>query len=318
MSDQTTSHSGEAQETVLDERTAAVNDAFAAFGIDTPSKQSEASDSRTESQDDSETDAPDIERQPEPKKIKVKVDKEEREFDISDDKLPEYVQKAYALDKERERKTELQKNLERAAKLAGFEKVDEYLSNLDRLEQEAKQREQDKFRDLRQQLRDEAEDNGLDPEKLEAYLDNHPLFKEAQAAIQEKEQAELTRIQQTEQEQLQSKWKALYDTYPDLLETAKMFGEGNAPDWYTPDMQSRIERGYDPVDAYELAHKSKIAERNKQMAKQQAIKEQRLGLRSQVETQSAADLEPEVPDGLASAFSLFGLPVASAKKYVKK
>lgn len=311
MSEQLGSHTEESHENED------VKAAFEAFSLlddddDTPPTPGKAE------QESDKSEPPAKEVQPEPKKIKVKHNKEEIEVDVSDEKLPEYVQKALALDKERERKGQLEKNLERAAKLAGFEKVDDYLSNLDKLEQEAQKRQEDQFKTLRQELREEAESAGLDPDKLDAWLDNHPLLQEAQKAVQERQQAEQARVQQTAQEQFISKWRDLYDAYPDLLESAKAFEEGGTPDWYTPEMQSRIERGYDPRDAYELAHKSTLRERDKQEAQRKAIKDQRLGLRSQVETDANGEIAPEVPDALASAFSLFGLNPKAAQKYVKK
>jgi hypothetical protein len=307
MSEQIASQSEESQQNE------SVQSAFEAFGL----IEDDAPETPTTEQQAKE-EAPAIEPKAEPRIIKVKHNKEEVDADVSDDKLPELVQRSLALDKERERKAELEKNLDRAAKLAGFKDHADYIANLDRLEKEAQQKQQDQFQNLRQQLREEAEDAGLDPDKLDAWLDNHPLLQEASKAIQERQVAEESRKQQTVQEQWESQWQALYDAYPDLVETSTAFAEGGMPEWYTPEMQSRIERGYDPKDAYELAHSTTLRERNKQIGKQQAIKEQRLGLRAQVETNAHADLEPEVPTGLASAFSLFGLPTKAAQKYVKK
>ena len=306
MSEQIASQSEESQ-------ASDVQAALEAFGL----VEDDAPDTPGQEQKDEEA-APAIEQNSEPRIIKVKHNKEEIDADVSDAKLPELVQRSLALDKERERKAELEKNLDRAAKLAGFKDHADYIANLDRLEQEAQQKQQDQFKNMRQQLREEAEDAGLDPDKLEAWLDNHPLLQEANRAIQERQQAEAQRMQQTVQEQWTNKWQTLYESYPELAQTASAFAEGGAPDWYTPEMQARIDRGYDPIDAYELAHKSSIIERNKQMGRQQAIKDQRLGLRAQVETEASADLEPEIPDGLASAFAAFGIPKEAAKKYVKK
>jgi len=296
MSDQAASHSDETQE---------VQDALAAFGLDAPEQVEEP-----EVADEQE--APAIEPE-QPRKIKVKVDKEDREFDVSDDKLPEYVQKAYALDKERNKRSELEKNLERAAKLAGFETADAYLANLDKIEQEAQQQKEQQWQDLRQQLREEAEYNGLDTEKLDAWLDNHPLLQEAQRAVQERQQLEQQQQHQTAEQQWQQKWQDLYAAYPELATPSE-----GAPEWLTPDMQARIDRGYDPKDAYELAHKDTLIQRSKKQAEQKAIKDQRLGLRSQVEGDERGETEPEVPAELSSAFSMFGLDPRSAKKYVKE
>jgi len=296
MSDQTASHSEETQE---------VQDALAAFGLDAP-EQAEVEVAEKQ-------EAPATEPEQPGRTIKVKVDKEDREFDVSDEKLPEYVQKAYALDKERGKRTELEKNLERAAKLAGFDTSDAYLANLDKIEQEAQQKKEQQWQDLRQQLREEAEYNGLDTEKLDAWLDNHPLLQEAQRAVQERQQMEQERQTQTATQQWESKWQDLYTAYPEL----KTATDGDTPEWYTPEMQSRIDRGYDPKDAYELAHRDTLLQRSKQQATQRAIKEQRLGLRSQVEGDERGETEPEVPAELSAAFAAFGLNPKNAKKYVK-
>lgn len=308
MSEQTGSQTAESQE-----QENQVTSAFEVFGLEVEDETPETLEQeRTE-----EEEAPAIEQKSEPKVIKVKHNKEEIEVDVSDEKLPEYVQKALALEKERERKTEYEKSLDRVAKLQGFNNHADLVANLDRLEQEAQRREIEAHDTLRADLRQQAEDAGLDPDAVQSYLDNHPLMKEAQKAIQERERVAQEITAQTRHQQTRAKWDELYSAYPELVESSQVFNDGGVPDWFTPEMQNRIARGYDPMDAYELAHKSKIIERNKHMAKQQAIKEQRLGLRSQVETNANADLEPDVPDNLASAFSLFGLSKESAKKYVK-
>ncbi|ANY67307.1 hypothetical protein BBD42_13105 [Paenibacillus sp. BIHB 4019] len=292
-----------------DDHQTAISDAFSAFGLDTPSEAAAPENEQAEM-----SEPPAIEEAPAAKTIKVKHNKEEIEVDISDDKLPEYVQKALALDKERSKKTELEKSLERAAKLNGFDKTEDYLANLDQLEQQAKQRQQDQFKDLHDQLREEAEYAGIDPEKLDAFLDAHPLLQEANKAIAERQRADEERSLQVAQQAEIAKWGELFTAYPDLVVPE----DGVAPDWLTPDMSDRIERGYDPKDAYELAHRNTITAQTRKQAEQKAIKDQRLGLRAQVEIQSSGEPEAEVPTELSTAFSLFGLDPKAAKKYVKK
>lgn len=304
--------------TQQDEQQTAISDAFAVFGLDTPSESETTSESQQDTLDVEQSEPPAKEEAAPAKTIKVKVDKEEREFDISEDKLPEYVQKAYALDKVRSKQTELEKNLERAAKLNGFEKTEDYLADLDRMEQEAQQRQQDQFKDLRQQLRDEAEYAGIDPVKLDAWLDNHPLLQEANNAILTRQSEQEQRAKEEIEQANVSKWNELYAAYPDLVESSKVIEEGGVPDWFNAEMQDRVNRGYDPKDAYELAHRNTIMTQTKKQAEQKAIKDQRLGLRAQVETESSGELEAEVPTELSSAFALFGLDPKSAKKYVKK
>lgn len=304
--------------TQQDEQHSAISDAFSIFGLDTPSEQSESSDSQQDTLETEQSETPAKEDAKPAKIIKVKHNKEEVEVDVSDEKLPEYVQKALALDKVRGKQTELEKNLERAAKLNGFDKAEDYLANLDRLEEEAQKRQQDQFKDLRSQLREDAENAGLDPERVDAWLDNHPLLQEANKAIQERQNAEQERALQSSQQEKLAKWNELYAAYPDLVESSNVFNDGGAPNWFTDDMRARIDRGYDPKDAYELAHRNTIITQTKKQAEQKAIKDQRLGLRAQVETEANGELEPEVPAALASAFSIFGLNPKAAQKYVKK
>jgi hypothetical protein len=316
MSETIASHS---EDTPQDEHQTAVSDAFSAFGLDTPSDQSESSESQQDTLKAEESETPVIENAAPAKTIKVKVDKEEREFDVSEDKLPEYVQKAYALDKVRGKQTELERNLDRAAKLHGFNSSDEYLANLDHLEQQAQQRQQDQFKELRDQLREEAEYAGIDAVKLDAFLDNHPLLQEANRAITESQRAAQERNEQLSEQQMKSKWSELYSAHPDLVESSRSFDDGIAPEWFTSEMQSLVnDKGYDPLHAYKLAHMDKLQAQTKKQAEQKAIKDQRLGLRSQVETEAYADSEPEVSPELASAFALFGLNPKSAQKYAKK
>lgn len=287
-----------------------MSDVYAAFGIEAPKKE--------EPEVKAEEEAPAIEHKPEPKMIKVRHNKEEIEVDVSDDKLPEYVQRSLALDKERERKAELESNLDRAAKLAGFKDHAEYVANFDNLERQKQQKERDAHNNLIADLRAQAEDAGLDPDQVQSYLDNHPLVKEAEKAIQEREALRLAQEQEHAAAERTSKWNELYAKYPDLVESSKGFETGDDVPWYNTEMQTRIARGYDPVDAYELANRDKITAQTRKATEQKVIKQQQLGLRSQVETITSPDNEPQVPPALAAAFAAFDLPLSSAKKYLKK
>jgi hypothetical protein len=283
-----------------------VNDALKAFGLDDEEQKTEVKD------------APPIEqpKTEEKKGITVKFNKEDT-F-IEDDKVPELARKGLNYDKVEGRAKELQDNLDRAAKLAGYKDHAEYVADFDKIEAQQKQQQKDAHNQLLTELREQAEDAGLDPDKLEAFLKSHPLVQEGERAIQERERFEQDRAEQTSKEVTQSKWNDLYTTYPQLAESSKVFNEGGSPDWFTPEMKSRIERGYDPKDAYELAHRDTLQSKSKKMTEQRVIKEQHLGLRSRVETTTDSDKEPSVPNALASAFAAFGLPVDSAKKYMTK
>lgn len=288
-----------------------VGDVLAMFGIEDEEDEKSYND-KTPAKADA------VEEKKEPRMIKVKHNKEEVEADVSDDKLPELVQRSLALDKERERKTELEKNLDRAAKLAGYKDHAEYVANFDKIEEQQKQQQQDAHNQLLTDLRQQAEEAGLDPDKLEAYLKNHPLVKEGEKALQERETDRTHREQEQQKQAYEAKWQDLYNKYPALAEDSKAWASGGEPTFFTAEMKSRIERGYDPVDAYELAHRDTLQTQTKKLTEQRVIKEQHLGLRSKVETTNDSDKEPQVPEALASAFAAFGLPVESAKKYMKK
>jgi len=290
------------------EQEPAVADAFAAFGLD-----EQESSTVTEQEGDS---VPAIEHESQPKTIKVKYNKEDVE--IPEDQITEYVQRGLALEKERERKSEYERNLDRVAKLQGYKDHSELVANLDLIEQQQQERQKDQFADLRNQLVEEYEYAGGDPDNLTAWLDNNPLLNEAkEVLVREQVRAEQEK-EAAKQEQVTAQWAALYDAYPHLLESAQAAqANGVTPDWFTTDMQARIGRGYDPVDAFELAHRSTLQQQTKKAAEQRAIKAQMLGRRSQVETASPADQEPSVPSNMMNAFSAFGLDPKAAKKYVK-
>jgi hypothetical protein len=245
----------------------------------------------------------------ETKKTIVKFNKEDVEID--DENIPELLQKGLALDKERERKSELEKTLDRAARLAGYNDHTEYAANLDKLEQQQQQKQQTELDTLKNELLDELVEVGnLDRQKAEQYIENHPLFLEGKKAIEERQKA----MQQSEQV---SKWQPLYKAYPEL-EKAVMDAKGQPVDWFTPELATLVSRGNDPLLAYEHLNKDKIQQQTKKATEQRIIKEQQLGLRSRVETNTTPDSEPQVSAELASAFAAFGLPAESAKKYVKK
>lgn len=300
------SHTDESDESVNEQTDISEEDVFAMFGIDKPK----------EKQEDEAEDDPAIDPKPEPKTIKVKYNKEEVE--VPEDKVPEYVQKGLALDKERERRSEYEKALDRAAKLQGFKDHAELMANLDSIEQEREQQQKDQFEQMEQKIIDELVFNGVDEQAAREYAKNNPLVKQAREALQEKEAIRQEQEKTRQQMEDAAKWDDLYQSYPDIIEDAKAWERGETPSFYTAEMQSRIDRGYDPKDAYELAHRDQIAAKSRKAAEQRLIKEQQLGLRSKVETSPTKDNEPEVSPALANAFAAFGLPVSAAKKYAKK
>lgn len=293
-------------ETVEEEQNEEVKNAFEMFGITQQKEETKAPESEEDQSPAKETDS---------KKLKVKFNKEDVEID--EDKIPELVQKGLGLDKERERKSELEKTLDRVAKLAGYDNNADYIANLDKLEQQQQQKKQDDFDKLKSDMRQEFIDNGFDPDKVDAYIETHPLMQKAREAVLKDEERSVQETLTKTQEQNQKAWQELYKEFPDIVESSQAFNEGKEPEWYNAEMKSRITKGYDPVDAYRLAHMSTIQTQTKKAAEQKAIKDVMLGNRSQVETVQSTDTEPHVPEALTSAFSMFGLNPKSAKKYVK-
>lgn len=292
----------------------AMDDVFTAFGIEKDEEKSV--NDKTPAKEDVKT---------EPKVEKVKHNKAEVEVDISTtEKLHDHLQRSLALDKERERKTELEKNLDRAAKLNGYADHAAYVADFDNIEKQQQQKEQNAHSELLADLRQQSEDAGLDADKVEQWLSNHPLVKESEKIKQERENERLERQQQESQQQNLTKWKEMYEdprvlaAFPDIVQDSEAFTRNETPNFFTPEMKSRIEKGYDPLDAMLLTHADKIQQHSKKITEQRIIKEQQLGLRSRVETNSAPDNEPKVPDAIANAFEAFGLPADSAKKYMKK
>lgn len=256
---------------------------------------------------------------PETKIEKVRHNKEETEVDISTkEKLHDHLQRSLALDKERERKVEYEKALDRVAKQQGYKDHSDLIANLDQIEQKQIQQQKDQFEQMEHSVYQQLIENGVDEQAARDYVLNNPLLAEAKAAIQEKEQAKAQRDNEIQSQVIVQGWQELYSSYPDIMESAKAFNEGESPDWYTPRMQEMVNRGYTPKDAYELAHRDTLQSQTKRATEQRMIKEQQLGLRSRVETNTTPDAEPQVSAELASAFAAFGLPAESAKKYIKK
>lgn len=142
-----------------------------------------------------------------------------------------------------------QQYLERQARIAGFRDVSEYMEALDQYEQQ-------------QQMEREASKMGLDLDTYQQYF--APVSQELEQLRSKVQSFEQQQQQKETTERNQSLWKSLYDTYPSLLESANAFTEGNNPEWYNDRMQSLVSKGYDPIDAYELAHKDTLFRQKEQ------------------------------------------------------
>jgi hypothetical protein len=306
-----TSHSNDADEQkgLSDDQLAEIMQSFG-YNSKTAEKTAETPENEQDEQDD-EDDNPAMDDQP--KNVR-KVRFNKKDVEIEEDKIDEYIQKGLALDKERERREKSEKALERSAKAAGYDSVDAYIADLDNIEAKATQRKQDQFKELKQKLRDEAEENGIDPDLLEKFLDEHPLLQQANEVLSKQEQErEASKAKEAEQAQVKA-WEQLFSKYPDLHE--QMSEDGASAPWMTDDFINRINRGYDPIDAYELLNKDSIREKERELTRQQVLKQNRLNKRAKVEGNVAAQSEEEVPDNIKGAFKQMGLDPRTAKKFM--
>lgn len=300
--EQIVSHNDNVQENPLQEQ---IDGAMKMFGLDNEVEQEQEITQAEQDADDN--DPPAIEETKNVRKVKFN----KQEVEVEEAKVDELLQKGLALDKERERKSEYEKALQRAAKLAGFDSHDEYMKSLDKLEEQAKQREQEQFKELKQQLLDDAVDANLDPEKLEKYLDSHPLFKQAQEAISKAENVDKQSRLAQERVNVEKQWEDLFTKHPDL---AKEEDAG----WLTPEMDARLKRGLLPIEAYELTHKDRILSDERKKMEQSLIKQQRLNKRAKVEGNVTPEQDDGVPNNVKGAFAAFGLDPNSAKKFMTK
>lgn len=217
--------------------------------------------------------------------IKVKFLGEDK--DVPEDEAPTWIQKGMNHDRLQERLVEQQKALDEVAQLQGYKDHADLIANLPKLREQQQQKQQNEFEQLRNQLIQDYEDAGGDPRNLEAWLDSNPLLNQAKEVLRrDQERAEQDRQVQMKRD-WENKWNALYQAFPDLTQSAQVFNEGGTPDWYTPEMQSRIQKGYDPIDAYKLAHSDKISAQSKKATEQKIIRQQQLGARGQINSNTA-------------------------------
>lgn len=212
------------------------------------------SDEQIESyEQDTQTEAVDTattQETPAPEGFNVKYNKEDR-F-VSKDEAPTWIQKGLNYDKISERAQQLEaqtKYLEKQARISGYASVEEYTKALDAYEQQ-------------QRIEQEAQRMGVDPDTYAQYF--APVNEKASALEQKLQALESQLTAQQQQEQQQQSWGELYNAYPNLTETSTAFNEGKQPEWFTPQMQDLVSKGYAPVHAYELAHKDTLFRQKEQ------------------------------------------------------
>jgi hypothetical protein len=225
--------------------------------------------------------------------LKLKYNGEEK--DVDEEEARTLAQKGMNYDKVQSKLQEQQNALDELAQLQGYKDHAELLAKLPELKEQRKQQKESEYDTLRQSLRDEALEAGLDPDKLEQYLDNHPIMQESKRILASQQ---LNTAKSFESEIL-SKWDEMYKLLPEESDKPKLsfkdgilhFDSAERPAWYTADIQAKIERGYDPVDAYKLANEGKTQAQVKKQTEQRIIKEQQLGARSQVQGSGSPDVD---------------------------
>ncbi|WP_339211893.1 hypothetical protein [Paenibacillus sp. FSL L8-0333] len=312
--DPNASHSEEVEDQLDNEDEQSVRDYYKAFGIDYSEDTDEDPDNDDLEETDEEVD-PAIDQLPASGVKGVTVKHNGQDVTVDEEKVPEFLQMGLNYDKIKGRNQQYESALDRLAHQQGYKDHAELLANLDKIEQQQVQRQQDQFDQLKQRLRQEAEDAAIDPDALEQYLDNHPILKQARQVIEREQTAQQTRQLETVQQQAVQGWESLFAKYPDLADQVNADGTGAT--WLTADMQAKLQRGYDPIDAYELVHRDSLTAVTRKQAKQEVIKQTRLNKRGQSLGAAGAPLEAEVPQELQDAFKMFGLDPNEAAKYSK-
>lgn len=187
---------------------------------------------------------------PAPEGFTVKYNKEDR-F-VAKDEAPTWIQKGLNYDKVHERAQQLEgqtKYLERQARISGYDSVDEYMTALDEYERN-------------QQMEQEARRMGLDPELYAQHL--HPVKQQLSEVERKLQSYERQQSESEQQARTSAQWGDLYSAYPALSESSQAFNEGRAPEWFNAQMQELVGMGYQPVHAYELAHKETLFRQKEQ------------------------------------------------------
>ena len=163
-----------------------------------------------------------------------------------------------AIKKEVERRAEKVRK-EYESQLEEIRKENEYLDKLARMNGFRDRHEFKKHVDelaRQQEIEQEANRLGIDPETYLQHLE--PVNKKLSDLEQKVQTYEQQLSEKEQQERAQQQWGALYEAYPHLLEQAKAWEKGDNPEFYTEKMQEYINKGYEPIDAYELAHKETL------------------------------------------------------------
>jgi hypothetical protein len=259
-------------------------------------------ETKKEAKEDATEPTPTPPTEAEKKGMTVKHLKEEKFVEEKD--YPEYLRKGLDRDRLEAKNTALTQQMDEFAQLQGYKSHAELLADLPNIKKQKEQSQQTALDTQRDNLLTELEAAGYDREKAAQYIDNHPLFQEGKKAIEAQKES-------NKNNGVANQLKDLFDAYPDL--------ERPEPDkptpWYTPEMHAMAERGYTYKDAYTLLNLSTIQTKSVEDARQQAIKDIKLGKRAQVETNALPEaIDDGVPDDVAATFAAFGFGKDTAKK----
>ncbi|MEH7480243.1 hypothetical protein V7157_03855 [Neobacillus drentensis] len=155
---------------------------------------------------------------------------------VSYDEAPDYIQKGMNYDKVQQRATEYEQHLNRVAQLSGYETHEDFIEALEQAEIQQKQaQELQRF-----------EEAGIDPDKFNQLLENHPDMQYAREM----------RAQEQEQYQIRTEIEQLREQFPDLT-----------PDDLTDELFSvKEQRGVPLLHAYLELNYSKLAQQKEQEA----------------------------------------------------
>jgi hypothetical protein len=301
MSEEIANHSEESPEIQTDAETEAV---YASFGLTPKAEKKEIEfpvvndDPKPEETEDSE---PTTVQEKPAKGIKVKFLGEEKE--VPEDEAPTWIQKGMNHDRLQEKLSEQQKALDEVAVLQGFKDHADLIANLPKLREQQQKQRQTELDNMKADMLDQLEANGIDREAAEKWIENHPTFKAGREALENQRVADQKAAES-------ERWGELYKKYPNLWEDVQK-SNGAPVEWFSGEFERMVQEGNRPLLVYEHLFRDQIQAKTKKDTEQKLIKQQQLGARAQVEGSGAP--EPEANDLLPEQRALAELYGVSEK-----
>jgi hypothetical protein len=301
MSEEIANHSEESPEIQMDAATEAV---YASFGLAPKAEKKEIEfPTVTEEPETEETEepAPTTAQEQPTKGIKVKYNGEEKL--VSEDEAPTLIQKGMNYDKVQQRLQDQEKALDEVAVLQGFKNHADLIENLPKLREQQQKQRQSELDNMKTDMLDQLEANGIDRESAEKWIENHPTFKAGREALENQRVADQKAAES-------DRWGELYKKYPNLWDEVQK-SNGAPVEWFSGDFERMVQEGNRPLLVYEHLFRDQIQAKTKKDTEQKLIKQQQLGARSQVEGSGAP--EPEANDLLPEQVALAELYGVSTK-----